>query len=387
MRLADTELFEVHVVTGVTPAGTPSHEEELRRELGPRLHVVPALSREINPVKDGRALVQLARLMRRERFDLVHTHMSKAGVLGRMAARAFSSALVVHTFHGWSLWDSSKPWVRNAVGIVERSAAKWSDMLFVVCDRDRVIAVEEIGLSAGQLADGHQGVPLGRRPGAAERAALRRRYRLPADGAVVGTITRLVPHKRVGDFVRAARHIQDAVPGTVFVIMGSGPEEPDLRALSSQLGVEHVVWLPTSAAVTEVLGTLDVFVHPSDREGLPMVVLQALSAGVPVVAQDAGGTREAVRPGETGVLVPVGDYRALADGVVLVLTEPHRGSQMARAGRRLIEDRYLELDRVRSLERDCLRLLQSVPRRGGRSGPASPGASDEVQLPVRGGSG
>ena len=122
------------------------------------------------------------------------------------------------------------------------------------------------------------------------------------------------------------------------------------------------MWLPTGPLVADALQSFDVFVHPSDREGLPMVVMQAMSAGVPVVAEDAGGTREVVRTGETGILVPIGDHEHLGRGVVAMLTNRELAGRMTAAARRTIEDGHVELDRVRAIEQAYVRLIDARRR-------------------------
>lgn len=359
-RLANTDLFEVHVVSGSSDGHMRSHEEHLRQAIGPRLHVLPELVRAIRPVQDAKALRQLIRLFERECFDLVHTHMSKAGTLGRMAARAAQRPLVVHTAHGWGLLDSKRAAVRQSIALAERASARWTDLLFVVCEHDRHVALERLRLKPELLADGRQGVALAPVPTAAQRRRARACLGIPDSGPVVGTVTRLVASKRVEDFVRAMPAVQRQVPGTTFVVMGSGPEEPRLRGLAADIGVRSVVWLPTSPLVADALRSFDVFVHPSDREGLPMVVMQAMSAHVPVVAEDAGGTREVIRSGETGILVPIGNHEHLGRGVVSILTNPGLAGRMTTGARKLIEDGHVELDRVRAIEQAYVRLIDSA---------------------------
>lgn len=359
VRMADTSLFEPHLITGTLPPGVPSHERSLE-DLGERLHLVPSLGRAIAPVNDGRALLELVRVLRRERFDLIHTHMSKAGVLGRAAARlADRSAVVVHTAHGWSFWHSPSWPARNAVRLVEQVAARWTDLLLVVCDHDRQIALNQFGFPPSLIGDGRAGVALHPERTEDRAASARRRLGLPVEGSVVGTVTRLVAHKRVEDFVRAAAIAGRAASETTFVVVGSGPEEVRLRVLAAEQCVDRLVWLPTRQDVNEVLPAFDVFVHPSRFEGLPMAILEAMSAGVPVVAEDAGGTREVVRHGNTGLLVPIGDVEGLARAIVDLLSSPETAHRLQSAGRALVARERADVFRVRAIEQQYFDLLSS----------------------------
>ena len=363
VRLGDTSVFEAHVISGAVSDGVPSHEDDLR-DLGARLHFVPALGRAIRPIQDARALLVLIRIFRRERFDVVHTHMSKAGVLGRIAARfAGPHPLVVHTVHGWSFWHSPSWPIRNAVKLVEKIAARWTDRLLVVCDHDRRIALNEFRFPESLLGDGRAGVALLPERSDEHITSARRRLRLPLEGFVVGTVTRLVATKRVEDFIRAAAAVvSEAARPTTFVIVGSGPEERRLRAIADELCVEPLLWFPTRSDVANVLPAFDVFVHPSRFEGLPMAVLEAMSAGVPVVAEDAGGTREIVRHGETGVLVPVADVEGLARSISALLSSPEVAQRLGAAGRALVAHQHVDLLRVRALEQQYLQWLASSGR-------------------------
>lgn len=365
-RRADLSLFDVHVIAGPLGEDAPSHEDALALPSS-QVHFVPALDRSIHIGRDVLALLQLIKILRRERFDVVHTHMSKAGVLGRLAARITKTPLIVHTAHGWSLWYSRHRLVRASVRVAERCAARWTDSLLVVSDHDRRVAVENIGLPPQLLADGRQGVSSAQELQPCSRQGARSRLNLPLEGEVVASVTRFVPHKRTEDFLRAAAIVQRQRAGTTFVIIGSGPEEATLRKLAAELNVEPLVWLHTRRDIVEVLPAFDVLVHPSGREGLPMTVLQALSVGIPVVAEDAGGTREVIQHEKTGLLVPIGDFTALAAGVLRMLSEPELRARLQSAGRRVIQERHEEEERVRAIERHYLERLRSAEPRAGRS--------------------
>jgi len=150
-----------------------------------------------------------------------------------------------------------------------------------------------------------------------------------------------VPTKRVVDVVRAAAIVTREEPGARFLVVGDGPERAALQSLAASLGIEGAVdFRPATDETPTVLAALDVFVHASAFEGLPRVVLEAMSAGVPVVAQDVGATREVVIEGRTGQIVPIGDVAALADAALVLVRDRRRASAYAAAARRLVEERH-----------------------------------------------
>jgi glycosyltransferase involved in cell wall biosynthesis len=329
---------EVHLISGPGSGRDRSHVDEARRLLGARLHLVPSLVREVRPLADARAAYAIWRLCRRERFDVVHTHMSKGGVLGRLAARGARTPVVVHTAHGWSLWYSPRILVRHAVGAIERVCA-WGHVLILVGSRhDESVAIE-IGIPATKVRAVTFGIELGR--GLIDQASARSRLGLAGSAPVVGTVTRLVATKRVEDFVRAAAVIRRRRPETCFLLVGSGPDEQRLRELARSLGIGSAIrFEPATVDVADALRALDVFVHTSAFEGLPRVVLEAMANEVPVVAQDAGATREVILDGHTGRLVPIGDVAALADAVVQLLADETGALGLATRARELVREHH-----------------------------------------------
>lgn len=265
-----------------------------------------------HPHRDLQVLGALARRLRG--FDLVHAHAAKAGVLARLAA---GRRPVVYTPHCFPFVGGSA--ARRRFGLaVERSLAPVTKAIVCVCEQEAEIA-RAVGL--GRLTVVHNGCPAcADVPVAAELAAL--------DGPVVGAVTVLRRQKRIDVLLAAAPAVLAAVPEATIVVVGDGPEAAALRAAADPC----VKFLPFRAPSARYLLGLDVYVLPSDWEAFPIGLLEAQACGVPQVATDVGGTREALVP-ETGVLVPPGDPVALADAVVRLLQDPGRREAMAAASR------------------------------------------------------
>jgi glycosyltransferase involved in cell wall biosynthesis len=268
-----------------------------------------------HPHRDLQALGALVRALRG--FDLVHAHAAKAGVLARLAA---GRRPVVYTPHCFPFVGGSA--ARRRFGlIVERALAPLTAATVCVCEDEAGVA-RAAGIRR-RLAVVHNGCP----------ACQDVEPALLFDGPVVGAVTVLRRQKRLDVLLAAAPRIIEA--GATVVIVGDGPEKDALRAEADP----RVVFLPFSAPAARYLRGLDVYVLPSDWEAFPIGLLEAQACGVPQVATDVGGTREALVP-ETGLLVPPGDPAALADAVVELLRDPARRAAMAAASRARHAERF-----------------------------------------------
>ena len=310
---------------------------------------MPGLGREVRPWRDLRALFGLYRMMRSYRPHIVHTHTAKAGMLGRIAARAAGVPVIVHTFHGHVLRGYFGPLTTSFYRVVERRLGASSDVLVAVSDavkRDLValgvapdskIRVIPLGLDLEPLAL------------ALPRGSLRGEAGVAAGAPLVGIVGRLAPIKDVGTFLRAAALGRAAIPAARFAVVGDGEERARLEAERARLGLDGCVffhgWRRDMAAV---YGDLDVVVNCSRNEGTPVALIEALAAARPVVATRVGGTPDLLGDGRRGLLVPPGDAAALAAGVIDALGGSDAVRGRAREGqayvlahhssRRLIDD-------------------------------------------------
>lgn len=306
-------------------------DDEARRLDGVELCPVPDLARPVRPWRDLRALAGLRRLIRRVQPDVVHTHSSKAGILGRLAARLERAPAVVHSIHGYGFTPLQPPATRAAFLAAERLAARWTDRFVAVArsDLERGVALGLFPRERVVLI--RSGIELGRFR-AADPGPVRRRLRLPDGASVVAQVGNFKPQKAPFDFVRAAAAVAGAHPGTVFVMTGDGPLRPAAERLAAELVVADRFcfsgWLDDIAGL---LAVTDVSVLTSRHEGLPRAVVESIAAGVPIVATAVDGTVEVVRDGVTGLLVPPGDIAGLTEAISALLADPGRRAEMARA--------------------------------------------------------
>lgn len=323
-----------HAATVVAAEGPLSAEaRRLVAEGCISFHPFPLLVREIRPWTDLRALGALEGLFRRLRPDVVHTHSSKAGVLGRIAARRAGVPCVVHTAHGWGFHDGQSPPVRAAFVAAERAAARRCDAIVVVAD-----ACREKGLAAGigrpeQYETIRSAIDVsGVRAEGGDRAAARAVIGLSADVPVVGMIGNLKPQKAPLDFVAVAARIAARVPEAAFLVVGDGPLRPRVARAAAAAGLAgRLRLLGWRTDAVRLLGGFDLLLSTARWEGLPRVFLEAAALGVPVVATDVDGAREIVVDGETGRLRPAGDVEGLAAAAVSLLEDPARRAAFGRA--------------------------------------------------------
>jgi glycosyltransferase involved in cell wall biosynthesis len=345
--------------------GSESADEGTMDDLAERMGVQPTLvasmRRDPGP-GDLRALAQLARIARRDRPALVHTHAAKGGTLGRVAVMlAFprKRPAVVHTFHGHSLTGYFSSRTARIYTRIERFLARRTDVLVAVSEevRDDLVGlgvapreqfeVVRLGLDLSAFAgDGDR---------EARRAALRAQWGVGPEEQVVTLVARLVPIKRVDRFLAMAALLRDR-PHTRFVIVGDGDLREQLQASEPARALgDRIVWAGFRRDVPDVCFASDVVVLTSDNEGTPVSLIEAQAAAVPVVSTSVGGVRSVVLDGESGLLAD--EPEALAAAVGSLLDDPARAAAMAARGRQHVLATFGVERLVDDLDRLYRRLL------------------------------
>lgn len=306
---------DVHVV-----AGSSGMLTDALNEIGVPSRICPRLLREIHPLRDVRAVAEVRRIILELRPDLVCTHSTKAGIVGRVAAK-LSGVPSTFTAHGWAFVDAVPQPQRTIYRLLERLAAPLASRVICVSEHDRAIGIAA-GMPARRLVAIHNGMP---------DIVPEARDMPNQDGPVrVVMVARFATPKDHRTVIEAMR----GVPGAVLDLVGDGPDLPSVKALVAQLGMSDVVkFLGNRSDVPAVLARSDIFVLSSDREGFPLSTLEAMRAGLPVVISDVGGAPEAVDPGKTGFLVSARDVDGFREALNLLVRDPERRAAMGLAGR------------------------------------------------------
>jgi glycosyltransferase involved in cell wall biosynthesis len=304
--------------------------------LPPRVSHVPLeLDRPISPGDDLAALLQLSRILRRTRPDVLHTHSSKAGAVGRVARLARPGMPVVYTPHGYAFagWFTSSRH-RRAYREIERALAPLTTRVVCVCE-----AEARLGATVGfrrRIRVVYNGIR------AAETGPTDERMQaLREKGPLICVLTQLRPGKGIETLIDATPSILEGHPALQVAIWGEGPELELLQVRACEAGVvDSLHVLGPSLDPLAALRGADVFVHPSLAESFPYAILEAMAVGRPIVASDVGGIGEALVNGDSGLLVPAGSAPALAEALIALLDDPGRRAEIGAAARRRVEGSF-----------------------------------------------
>ncbi len=287
---------------------------------------------------DPRALPATLRLVRRHGIAVIHTHGKGAGLFGRLAAR-WAGVSAVHTFHGIH-YEGYSPRLRTAYLGLERRLSRWTHTIINVSATDAAEAQALRLVAPRQGVTVLNGVDLDEQDRVVAAAPVpRERLGLPPDVFVLGSVARFDPVKRLDALVGALRTL--GRPRVSLLLVGGGPEGARLRRLVAAARLNDRVsfagWLGDSA---RVYPAVDLYVAASLKEGLPFALLEAMGVGLAVVATDVPGHRDVVVHGETGLLVPLADERALAAAIGSLMDDPERRRRMGQAGRERVRREF-----------------------------------------------
>jgi glycosyltransferase involved in cell wall biosynthesis len=340
--------------------GLPAHGFEVALATPPLQSPAPTdvtvelpLMRALSPRDDARAVAGLARTVRELRPALVHAHSSKAGAVARLARLLEPSTPVLYTPHGYAhAGYFERAGQRRAYAVAERALTPLTSRIVCVCEAERRLA---LGLGAGERAKVvHNGIDAPpETPVHAEVAALR-----AAGHPVLATVTLLRPGKGIETLLDALPAVLTAHPAVRLAIAGTGVDRDGLESRARALGVSHAVrFLGFTTDSATVLRGADLFVSPSWAESFPYVILEAMALGVPIVATRVGGVGEAVRDGDTGLLVPPRDAASLSRAIGSLISDRDRADEMGARARSEVRARFTRermLEGLATVYRDVL---------------------------------
>jgi glycosyltransferase involved in cell wall biosynthesis len=324
--------------------GLPATEENCRHldKAGVRRHLVSALRRRLNPMRDLLALWALFALLRRERPDIVHTHTSKAGMLGRLAAWLAGVPVTVHTPHGhvfyghfgrvasWVFRHMERAFAARTTRLIALTEAEQDEHLKCGVGRPEQFAVIPSGVDLERFR---------RVAGTLDRHAAG--FDLPPDAAVVGSVGWLTTVKGHRYLIEALSRLRSFHSRLYGVVVGAGELLDELQALAAARGLaDSIRFLGLRDDVPECLAAMDVFVLPSLNEGMGRALVEAMAAGRPVVATRVGGVPALIQHRRNGLLVPPGNAVALANALDELLRKPDWAQELGAAASASIDDRF-----------------------------------------------
>jgi len=319
---------------------------------GVRILTLPELVRSIVPIQDIKAFFKLMSIFRSERPHIVHTHTSKAGILGRWAAFLAKVPVIVHTPHGHVFWGYFNKWKTSVFVFLERLTAHITDRIITLTEQEKKDHLRFAIAPDVKFAIIHSGVDLIKFSHTkVAPSEMRKQLGISEKTFVVGTVGRLTPVKGHKYLIEAAAKVVLQKPDTLFVFLGDGEMLTELAEMASSIGIkDHVKFLGWRPDVADVMATFDIFVLPSLNEGMGKVLVEAMAMGKPIIASDVGGITNLVISGENGFLVPPADPEAIAERIKILFSNNTNRNEMGRMGKS-IADNFSADSMIKKLDR------------------------------------
>ena len=344
--LLDNTKYEVFLVHGLSLESDMSSEEnkameqglDLARSKGIRLFTIPSLVRRISIINDIRALYGIYRIIKRVRPHIVHTHTSKAGALGRMAAYLARAPIIIHTPHGHVFNDYYGPFMTRLFVLAEKFLSLTTDKITALTVQERDEHLAEGISSKEKYVVIESGVALDLLMNmSVEINAGKKEFGIPLDNNVVGVVGRLVPIKGHKYLISAAKKIIEKSHNTVFIFVGDGHLKSELEEQAESIGIRNnIIFTGWRKDVPEILCLFDILVLPSLNEGMGRVLIEGMALGKPIVASKVGGIINLVKNGENGILVPPKDFNALGNAISQLIKNKALAEKMGKKGKSMV---------------------------------------------------
>jgi glycosyltransferase involved in cell wall biosynthesis len=349
MRGMDKRLYDAELLCA--PGGPLI---DLVRSWNMKVRTLKSLVQPLNPIKDLLALTNITFFLKRNPYHIVHTHNSKAGFLGRLAAKLAGIPVIVHTVHGFAFHDEEPSWRRMLFKTLERMASRWCDKMIFISQPLIDWGLRERVASEKKTVKIYSGIELERFSPASDKIkeSVRKKWGIGRHEAVIGIVSKLWEGKGHHTLIEAFKMIRSEINNARLVVVGEGYLYDRLVQYANNLGLkDSVLFTGFQADVSEIITTFDVAVLPSFFEGMGRVLLEAMAMEKPVVASRVGGIPDLVEHGVNGFLVTPGDVEELAEAIVKTLADKGLAEKMGRAGRKKISAKYSADHMVGSIEK------------------------------------
>jgi glycosyltransferase involved in cell wall biosynthesis len=300
-------------------------------------------SRSWNVFKHFNTLVNMLLFLKRNKYDIVHTHTPVASLIARISARIAGVSIIIYTAHGFYFHDNMRPIKRSFHVMLEKFAAYFCDMILTQSEEDCITAVKEKIIKKDKILTIGNGIDLSRFNPAKikqqKRDSLRNELKIPADSVVVAIVGRLVHEKGYVEFFKAASLINKKYPKTYFLVIGDAlttdydNSKQEFIELIDHLNIRsRTIFTGMRSDVELLLAASDIFCLPSHREGMPRSIIEAMALGKPVITTDIRGCREEVIDNETGYIIPPFDPRSLAEALIKLIVDRETRIKFGNAG-------------------------------------------------------
>jgi glycosyltransferase involved in cell wall biosynthesis len=356
-KYLDQEKFEVSVGFG------PGYalDEEFHKEGIRTFHI--SMSRNIAPLVNIKGFFQIYKLIKRERFDIVHTHCSIGSFLGRIGAKMAGCPIIILQDQGLAFAKDYQSIIspKRIYLLVERLLEPWTDWYIAVSEALRQIEFKNKVAKPEKVSVIYNGIDNTEFNTRVDVEKVKEEVGLNSKIPVIGVIGRLEPQKRVDVFLRAASMIITSGFYIQFLIVGDGPLRKELETLAVNLNIaEKVLFLGWRRDVYKLLAVMDIFCLSSGWEGMPLVVLEAMSMGRPVISTRVRGIDEVVENRKTGIIVPLNDPKALAEACILLLNNYDLAAKMGKAGRRKFDQMFTVKKMINEYQQLYLELYENL---------------------------
>lgn len=290
------------------------------------------LERAINPFNDFLALIELYRFIKKNSIEIVHTHSSKAGIFGRLAARLAKVKVIIHTVHGWSFNDYQPMLAKKFFIWLERFTAQFTDKLIVVSNYDKQKGLDcHIGC-ADKYALIHYGIDYREFSGGDQN--IREELGIDGHDLVIGMVACFKPQKSPQDFVKLANLVNQIMPNIKFILVGDGVLRPYIQRLINTFKLrKQIILTGWRRDIWRILSAIDIFVLTSLWEGLPIAALEAMASSKPIVATHTGGIEEVVIEGKSGFLVAPRDINKISQRISVLLKDETLRTKMGQSAK------------------------------------------------------
>lgn len=347
----DKDKFETCLVAGLSQNLTPKTKIFLE-QFKDKVFWIPQLRRNINPIFDLAGFLKLYFLFQKEKFDIVHTHTAKAGILGRLAAHFAHVPKIVHTSHGHNFYGYFGRVLSHFICLIERLAANFTEHIVCLTELEKKDLITFKITDEAKITIVHTVFETEkyRKLNPEEKSAKKKELRIGQDEIIVGMVGRLEPIKGPRYFIEAAQLIANKFKNVSFIVVGEGSlrKELEIQVEKAKL-TEKVTFTGWRDDAVEIMNILDMLVLPSLNEAVGLVLIEAQSLGIPVIASCVGGIPEVVEDGKTGILVKAEDAQELKEAIEEIINNKEKRENMARQAEIYVKNKFKAQDFIKQI--------------------------------------